>query len=70
MGTYTEKYIEDRVKRLQKEVDVLRAVIDNLCEQQERQLDMEEASYRCSYPSKFPEWEQAWEWAREVRWGR
>lgn len=45
----------------------LQTVVDDLCEQYERQEDMEEAGHRSSYPSKFPDWERVWEQAREVR---
>ena len=38
------------------------STLDFLLEQQGRQIDMEEAS--CSYPSRFPEWDKAWERAR------
>ena len=46
---------------------VLQAVVDDLCEQHEYQVDMEAVGYRGSYPSKFPEWERAWKRAGEVR---
>lgn len=44
----------------------LKLVIEDLLEQHERQLDMEDCGRRCSYPSKFPEWDRAWEKAQEV----
>jgi len=44
----------------------LKSVVEDLLEQHERQLDMEEYGARCSYPSKFPEWDRAWENARDV----
>ena len=40
---------------------VLKSVIEDLLEQHERQLDMEDGGRRFSYPSKFPEWDYAWD---------
>lgn len=48
---------------------VLQVVVSNLCEQHERQEDMEECGRRGSYPRKLPDWEQAWEQAFAVRYG-
>ena len=47
----------------------LEFVVKDLLEQHERQLDMEDCGRRCSYPSKFPEWERAWNNAQEVLFG-
>lgn len=52
---------------LRQQLGMLQSAIDNLCEQQDRQIDMEECGARCSYPSKFPDWAPAWEEAYELR---
>lgn len=44
----------------------LTAVIEDLLEQHERQIDMEACALWQSYPDKFPEWDRAWKNAREV----
>lgn len=63
------KWLQGKLEQAKARATALQAVVDNLCEQQDRQIDMEACGYRQSYSSKFPEWEQAWEAARAVRWG-
>ena len=59
------EYVE--AEGLRRQLATLQSAIDNLCEQQDRQIDMEECGARCSYPSKFPEWKDTWEQAYELR---
>ena len=42
------------------------SVIEDLLEQHRRQDDMEACALWQSYPDKFPEWDRAWDNAREV----
>ena len=50
---------------LRKPLDAL----ENLLEQRRRQLNEEATGRWGSYPTKFPEWEQAWKLTRETVWG-
>lgn len=42
------------------------AALENLLEQESRQLDMEMCGMWGSYPRHFPNWDKAWEQARKV----